>query len=184
MRRRFLPWLNDKWPRLLVVTIFVMAGYSRTLGQQTTADRVIIRHLSAADRIPFNLVDLTFDNQGLLWICPQLDNIRIFDGRHLRILETSLAAGTPRWEYSRILKDSAGRLYFLSEWQNFLYHIDSTGQLAQDTDRTSTHSLWPFNNGYAYFDWDNFIRNGRDKERQAEENSFGPNWRRKDVLCL
>ncbi|HVU96395.1 MAG TPA: HAMP domain-containing sensor histidine kinase [Puia sp.] len=141
-------------------------------GQSATDERFIVQHYGAAERIPDNIVDLTFDNQGLLWICPEQDNIRIFDGRHLRILETSLAAGAPRWEYSRILKDATGRLYFFSEEQDFRYSIDSTGQLSQDASTRNTASAWPFNNGYAYFDWDRFMQNGRNKADRADRRSL------------
>jgi signal transduction histidine kinase len=159
---------GNTWPRFCVVLILILNGYIGANCQPAAPDRFILQHYGAAERFPFNIVDLTFDNQGLVWVCPEQDNIRIFDGRHLRILETSLAAGTPRWEYSRILKDSAGRLYFLSEDQDFLYRIDSTGQLSQDAITRNKHSASPFNNGYAYFDWDRFIQNGRNKEERSD----------------
>jgi signal transduction histidine kinase len=158
----------DTWPRFLVVLLFFLNGYMDANCQPAADDRVIMQHYGPAERIPFNIADLTFDNQGLLWICPERDNIRVFDGRHLRILETSQAAGTPRWEYSRILKDSSGRLHFFSEYQSFLYHIDSTGQLSQDATTDNKHVASPFNNGYAHFDWNRFIQNGRNTEERAD----------------
>jgi signal transduction histidine kinase/sugar lactone lactonase YvrE len=150
--------------RPFIVLIFFLSGYADGNCQPTVDDRLIIQHYSAAERFPYNIADITFDDQGLLWICPENDNIRVFDGRHLRILETSVAEGTPHWEYSKILKDSAGRLYFFSEFQKYLYRLDSTGQLSQNKRADSRPSAAPFNNGYAYFDWDRFIQNGGNEE--------------------
>jgi len=164
--------LHQGWPlnqcrRLSVSLAAILVGYLPAAGQAGEEYRMTVRHYAAADKFPARIADLAFDDKGLLWVCPENDNVRLFDGTHVRILDAPVARGVSRREFSRILKDDSGDFFFLSQPQQFVYRLTDAGDLVEDTAAAAINKSTPYNNGYHYFDWDRFIQRGTQEEQKS-----------------
>src|SRR5690349_3460544 len=94
----------------LLLTLALMLTGVISLCQSLPAEglsdeRVIIQHYTAADRIPNAITDLSFDNTGNIWLTTENDNVRVFDGTHVRMLETPDVKGAPQFSFSRVMRD-------------------------------------------------------------------------------
>ena len=77
--------------------MLVPVGYLSLSGQPAGGEPAVAQHFAAAERIPNSVTDLIFDDKGLLWIAPDNENIRLFDGSNVKILEAPFAKGVPQF---------------------------------------------------------------------------------------
>jgi len=154
----------------LLVTYGCLSSGSSTLWAQGLGnERVIIGHYKAEEDIPNGINDCAFDSQGKLWLIPENENLRVFDGINVRMLPAPLIKGIPHFEFAGVMQNSAGRLFFLDLFKTFLFQVGKTGQLYYDS--VSTSSALPVYSSYHYFDWD---RLADLKKRLSANETFTP----------
>jgi len=163
---------------ILYFSCILTAFHLSALGQPGAGDPAIVQHYAASERIPNAINDFVFDGHGLLWISPENDNIRLFDGTNVRVLETPFAKGIPQFEFSRVLKDRNGSPCFISIYHEFLFRLNEKGELSEEPKLTGeAHHI--YNNGEFFFDWDRFISLGGDlagqKARERLRKRTGEN---------
>lgn len=125
---------SPRIPVRICILLCVIAAATLPVSAQSPAGfPIIVQHYAAAERIPNSITDFIFDSRGILWITPNNDNIRMFDGTNVRVMETPFARGIPQFEFSRVLKDSNGNPCFLSlDHENF-FRLNKAGQLSEDS---------------------------------------------------
>jgi signal transduction histidine kinase len=142
--------------RLFCLLSIITAGHPAAWGQSAAGNPAVIQHYAAAERIPNSITDFVFDARGLLWITPENDNVRLFDGTNVRVLEAPFARGIPQFEFSRVLKDRTGNPCFVSRYQDYLFRLNAAGQLSEDS-LLGARQPHIYNNGVFFFDWKDFI---------------------------
>jgi len=143
---------------LLLLVIGCVPACLNLSAQGPGNERAVIQHYTAADRIPNAITDLAFDNQGNIWLTTDNDNIRIFDGTHVRMLATPDVKGTPQFAFSRVMKDARGIFYFLTRDKQSLFRMNKAGQLSYDS--VLSASTLTAGSNWCFFNWDRFISNG------------------------
>lgn len=160
--------MKDVIKTVITAAVLIQLGSFSAAGQTLNNDRVTIRNYSAADGITNNIDDFTFDRQGMLWLAPNNDNIRVFDGGNIRKLEAPVAKGIPRFRISYIFKGAGGQLSFMDQERKDLFRINKAEQLEFDS-ALSAYNL-PADGVYPYFDWASFTQReggSRRLERQT-----------------
>ena len=141
---------------MLLLLAILAASHLHVYPQSTEGSMAIVHHYTAADRMPGIIRDLVFDRNGLMWIVPESDNIRLFDGVNLRVLESPAVKGIPQFDFSHVMKDSNGNPCFVNLSYDALFRLNKDGGLSYDS-LIAGGKAELYNKGDHFFDWDRFI---------------------------